>query len=81
MEESTLQGVRGNGWYLPEIGVHDSHESWQEAGKPSVMEEAGDDVRNILETHQPEPLAREVEKELQRILSRAQKVEGSYPLV
>lgn len=33
-EPSTLSSIRSDEWFVSELGVHESHESWQAGGKP-----------------------------------------------
>jgi trimethylamine--corrinoid protein Co-methyltransferase len=71
-EESTVKGVRGGEWHVSRLGVHDTFEGWKAAGKPTLIEEAREKVKEILATHQPLPLDEDVERELDRIQERAQ---------
>jgi trimethylamine--corrinoid protein Co-methyltransferase len=71
-EYSTVDGIRGGEWYVSKFGVHDSFEGWEAAGKPTLLEEAREKVEEILDTHQPLPLDKDVERELDRIHKRAQ---------
>jgi trimethylamine--corrinoid protein Co-methyltransferase len=72
-ERSTRDGVRSGEWHLSELGVHSSYESWEAAGKPSLLVEAQERVDEILRTHQPLPLDEDIERELGRIYKSAQK--------
>jgi trimethylamine:corrinoid methyltransferase-like protein len=56
---------------IPRLGVHGAQESWEMAGKQSILEEAREKVENLLSTHKPLPLSDEVEKELDKIQNRA----------
>jgi trimethylamine--corrinoid protein Co-methyltransferase len=70
-EPSTVRGIRAGEWYIPRLGAHDSFEGWQDAGRPTLLEEARERVDQILATHKPLPLDRTVEIELARIHQRA----------
>jgi len=70
-ELSTVSGIRGGEWYVSELGMHGTFESWEAAGKPVLLEEAREKVEQILATHQPLPLDEDVERELDRIQKRA----------
>ncbi len=72
LEDSTVEGIRGGEWHISQLGVHDTFEGWQAAGKPTLLEEVRQKVAYILATHQPLPLDEEVERELDRIQKRAQ---------
>jgi trimethylamine--corrinoid protein Co-methyltransferase len=70
-ERSTVRRVHEDEWYISQFGVHDTFESWDAAGRPTLLEEAGTKVREILATHEPLPLDEDVERELDRIEKRA----------
>jgi trimethylamine--corrinoid protein Co-methyltransferase len=70
-ERSTVTSVRGRRWYVSELGVHDSFESWEAEGRPRLLETARQQVDEILVTHKPLPLGEDVERELERIEKRA----------
>ena len=70
-EHSTVQGIRTGEWYVSKLGVHEPFEAWEAAGRPTLLEEAREKVRQILSTHQPLPLDADVECELDRIQQRA----------
>ena len=75
-EESTVQAIHEGEWYLSQLGVHDTFESWEAAGRPGLIEEARDEVHQILNTHEPLPLDEDVERELERIEKRARELDG-----
>ncbi len=70
-EPSTVRRVRGDEWYISQIGMHGSFEVWDAAGRPTLMEEAREIVNQKLASHEPLPLGEDVERELQRIHARA----------
>jgi trimethylamine--corrinoid protein Co-methyltransferase len=71
-EHSTVAGLRKGEWYVGRMGVHDTFEGWDAAGRPALLEQARERVEQILATHQPLPLDEEAERELGQILKRAQ---------
>jgi len=71
-ERSTVQGIRGGEWYISQLGVHSSFEEWVAKGRPTLLQEAREKVERILKSHQPLPLDADIERELDRILQRAQ---------
>ena len=73
-ERSTVDGIRGGEWYVSRLGVHDTFEGWEAAGRRSLLEEAREQVEHILAHHQPLPLDEDVERELDRIQKRAQEM-------
>jgi trimethylamine--corrinoid protein Co-methyltransferase len=70
-ERSTVAGIRGGEWFIPQFGLHDTFEAWQADGRPTLLEEARARVEQILATHQSLRLGQEVERELARIQARA----------
>jgi trimethylamine--corrinoid protein Co-methyltransferase len=73
-ERSTVRGVHEGEWYISQLGVHDTFESWDAAGRPSLVDEAREKVEQILATHEPLPLDEDVERELDRIEKRAREI-------
>jgi trimethylamine--corrinoid protein Co-methyltransferase len=71
-ERSTVRGIRGGEWHVSKVGVHDTFEGWEAAGRPTLLAEARDQVERILATHEPLPLGEDVERELEQIQRRAQ---------
>ena len=71
-EPSTVRGIRGGEWYIPRLGVHDTFEGWEAAGRPTLLAEARAKVEQILAAYEPLPWDEEVERELGRIQKRAQ---------
>jgi trimethylamine--corrinoid protein Co-methyltransferase len=71
-ESSTVDALREGEMYISQLGWHDSFEAWEAAGRPTLLEEASEKVRQILATYQVLPLDEDVERELDRIQKRAQ---------
>jgi trimethylamine--corrinoid protein Co-methyltransferase len=71
IESSTVMALREGEMYISQLGWHDSFEAWEAAGRPTLLEEAREKVRQILATHQVLPLDEDVERELDRIQKRA----------
>lgn len=61
--------------YIPKIINREKRETWEKAGSKDLREIAREEVKRILKTHQPEPLDRDVEKELKRIIEEVEKRE------
>jgi trimethylamine--corrinoid protein Co-methyltransferase len=70
-ERSTVECIRGEGWYVSDLGVHDAFETWEAEGRPRLLASARQQVERILAAHQPLPLGEEVERELETIQARA----------
>jgi trimethylamine--corrinoid protein Co-methyltransferase len=76
-QRSTRQTMRSGEWYISELGVHTSFEEWEQAGKPTLIEEAREKVYRILASYQPRPLDDAVERELERIERSARSATNS----
>jgi len=74
-ELSTVSGIRGGEWYVSKLGLHDTYEAWETAGKPMLLEEVREEVNQILASHKPLSLGEDVERELDRIQAKAREVE------
>ena len=73
-QRTTRQALRSGEWYLDRLGWHETYEAWEAAGKPTLIEQAHDQVEKILREHTPLPLNEETERELQKIEQRARDV-------
>jgi trimethylamine--corrinoid protein Co-methyltransferase len=65
--------MRSGEWLIPKLGVHETRQAWEDAGKKDIMEEAREKVEHLLATHKPIPLGDDVEKELDEIYKHAQR--------
>ena len=70
-EPSTLSSIRSDEWFVSELGVHESYESWQAGGSRNFIEALKDRVDQILTHHEPLPLDEDVDRELNKICERA----------
>ncbi len=70
-EDHTYRHFREN-WF-PKLIDRGNYESWVEEGKRTLGQRASDKVKEILETHTPEPLPEEVKEELSKIIERAER--------
>jgi trimethylamine--corrinoid protein Co-methyltransferase len=68
-EKHTLQHFRER--WMPRLDV-DSLETWEKEGIKSLGELAHQKVKEILATHKPTPLPEDVDREISRILQRAE---------
>jgi len=71
-ERSTVAQIRGGGWYISELGVHDTFEGWVAAGQPGLLQTVRRQVGEILNSHEPLSLDEQIERELARIVQRAE---------
>jgi len=70
-EEHTLRHFREN--WLPKLFDRGNRESWELAGRLTLGDRAAARAREILESHQPEPLDKAVAARLRAIIQRAEK--------
>jgi len=70
-QPSTRRNVRAGEWQLPQLGFRDSWEAFASAGRPGIVEEAGEKADRLLASHTPLPLGEDVERELEAIVTRA----------
>jgi trimethylamine---corrinoid protein Co-methyltransferase len=71
-EQSTVRGIRSSRWYISRLGMHDTFEGWEAAGRPRLLDEAREKVNEILSSHEPLPLDKDIERELDNIQRRAE---------
>jgi len=71
----TLDHIRKE-HYLPRLFDRSTHDAWEEAGGKDIRDVAREKAREILATHQVEPLAAEVQEELQAIIKNAEETYG-----
>ena len=69
-EKHTLQHFR-EGW-MPEITDMETFEVWEKKGSKSIAQVAKEKTKEILATHKVEPVPEGVEREISRILKRAE---------
>jgi len=69
-EKHTLKHFRER--WMSRLSDIDSFETWQKKGSKSIDEVAHQKVKEILATHKPEPIPEDVEKEISKILKRAE---------
>jgi len=67
----TLNHIRSE-HYLPRLFDRTTYDTWEANGARDIREVARDKAREILATHQPEPLPAEVKDELQAIVKNAE---------
>lgn len=72
---STRNMVRSGEIYFSKLGWHGSHEQWENAGSPDLLGEIRQNIRELLATRQPLPLADSTERELEHLEKRARSIE------
>jgi trimethylamine---corrinoid protein Co-methyltransferase len=70
----TLQRMRSQS--QPVLLDRVTREAWEKKGSKDVYKKAVEKVRNILETHKPEPLPRQVLDKIREIVEETEKEEG-----
>jgi trimethylamine--corrinoid protein Co-methyltransferase len=71
-EPTTVKNLRSGEWYLSDFGWQGSYEDWKNSGMPNVLSQASARVKSTLATHQPIPLNKEIERELEQIYKQAE---------
>ena len=64
-EKHTLEHMRSER-YVPKLSDKRTRGQWEKSGSKNLAQVARERVREILATHQPDPLPRDIEKELDR---------------
>jgi len=62
--------------YLPRLFDRTTYETWEARGAKDIREVAREKAREILATHKPEPLPKEVQEELESIIKEAEETYG-----
>ena len=62
--------------YLPRLFDRTTYETWETRGAKDIRDAAREKAREILATHKPEPLPKEIQEELDAIIHNAEKTYG-----
>ena len=73
---STRDAVRNGEWYLERMGVHETFEAWEAAGRPELLAQVREHAEKALRENPPLPLSKEVERELDKIEKQARQETG-----
>jgi trimethylamine--corrinoid protein Co-methyltransferase len=73
---STRDAVRSGEWYLERMGVHETYEAWEAAGRPELLSQVREQVEKALQENPPLPLSKEVEQEIDKIEKQARQETG-----
>jgi trimethylamine:corrinoid methyltransferase-like protein len=68
---STRDAVHNGEWYLERMGVHQTFEAWEAAGKPDLLPQVREQAERALRENPPLPFSEEVTRELDKIEKRA----------
>jgi trimethylamine--corrinoid protein Co-methyltransferase len=69
-ERSTRDALRHGEWYLSQMGTHGTLKEWQEAGRPTILEETHELVAQLLKENDPLPLPEDVVEALNKLGER-----------
>ncbi len=73
---STRDAVRSGEWYIERMGVHETFDAWEAAGRPEILSQVREQAEKALLENPPLPLSKEVERELDKIEKHARKETG-----
>jgi trimethylamine--corrinoid protein Co-methyltransferase len=59
--------------FIPELIDRSSYDEWRKNGEKSLVDKAREKVKNILKEHSVPPLDKDIQKELDKIIKRAEK--------
>lgn len=68
-EPHTLAHFRQETW-MPKILDRNNYDTWKADGKTTLLQRANTLIKQILETHQPEPLERIIVKEIKALADK-----------
>jgi trimethylamine--corrinoid protein Co-methyltransferase len=68
---STRDAVHSGEWYLERMGVHQTFEAWEAAGKLDLLPQVREQAERALREHPSLPFSEEVTRELDKIEKRA----------
>ena len=68
-EPHTVKHFRKETW-IPKLIDRNNFQKWEEEGKTTLLDRVNRRVKEILSTHQPEPLDERLVKELKRIADK-----------
>ncbi len=72
-QASTRDALRAGEIHLSRLGVHDSYERWQAGGKPDILEQAREQIAQVLAAHPPLPLDETRLRALEQLERRARR--------
>jgi trimethylamine--corrinoid protein Co-methyltransferase len=70
-QKTTKEFMHSEEWLMPGLGTHTSFDGWVKEGRPKLLDEARQKVDHLISNHEPYPLSKEAERELDRIQNRA----------
>lgn len=73
-DDHTAKHFRNN-WF-PDLSDFNSYENWTAGGSKTMVERARDQIKQILATHQPQPVSEDVRVQIAEILRKAKEKVG-----
>ncbi|SHH74529.1 trimethylamine methyltransferase family protein [Desulfosporosinus lacus] len=73
-DDHTAKHFRDN-WF-PDLSDFNNYENWTANGSKTMIERARDQIKQVLETHQPKPVTEEVKAQIGEILRKAKEKVG-----
>ncbi|MHB9036187.1 MAG: trimethylamine methyltransferase family protein [Armatimonadota bacterium] len=67
-EDHTLKYLRSGEYWEPLVSNRVIYDQWRESGSPNVAKRAREEARRRIDSHQPEPLDPNVDRELSRLV-------------
>ncbi|GAB6152667.1 trimethylamine methyltransferase MttB [Desulfosporosinus burensis] len=74
-DDHTANHFREN--WRPELSDFNNYENWSENGSKTMAVRAREQIKQILETHQPKPVSDEVREKIEAVLKEARKKVGA----
>ncbi len=71
-QKHTLEHFRKE-YFYPELADTRGYEAWRKSGAKTLVEKANQKAKEILKSHWPTPLDKDVQKEISEIIRRAEK--------
>lgn len=71
-EKHTLNNFLKEHW-VPKISDRKPYDTWEKAGAKDIVKVAKEKVKEILATHKPEPISKDIQEEISQILKRYEK--------
>jgi trimethylamine--corrinoid protein Co-methyltransferase len=71
LSPATLKWFREEFSYPGQVISREKDQVWKDKGATTAVQRAKEEVKKILATHQPEPLDKDIDRELVRIMTRA----------
>ena len=71
MSPTTMKWLREEFFYPGLVISRESNELWRQKGATTAEQRAKEEVKRILATHEPEPLDKDIDTELVRIMTKA----------